>query len=55
MDLYFNLGYNLKEFYQYYLQCRLEEKLSDYSQAELEMVKEYLKEKESTLTLKKNL
>ena len=54
LDTYYDLGYNSKKYYQYYQQGKLETKLQDcYSEAEIEIAKQYLEEKGPTLVRKK--
>ena len=54
LNLYFDLGYNGEKYYKYYLQDKLDRKLSGYySDEEKEIAKEYLEEKGPQLVKRK--
>ncbi len=53
LNLYYDLGYNGEKYYKYYLQGKLDNKLCKYyNDVGIELAKEYLEEKVSTLVKK---
>lgn len=55
LDLYYNLGYDIKKYFRYYKQGKLDKELQEYYDEEaLELAKKYLEEKGPVLTRRKN-
>ncbi len=54
LNFYFDLGYNVKKYYKYYQQGRLDRNLpKNYGDTELQVAKQYMEEKGPSLTFKK--